>query len=113
MLALRTTIELPAPVMRDVKVRAAQAGVSMKVLLTQWIESALRQDSALAAAPQLEQTPIQRRPLPSFVRARRDDQPLQAGLSNAELHRLLDDADAAHMLTARPSTAPRSAPAHP
>lgn len=104
MLALRTTIELPAPVMRDVKIRAAQAGVSMKVLLTQWIESALRQgDNPTGVAG--GQAATAQRPLPSFVRARREDLPLQAGLSNAELHRLLDEADVSHLTRPQGTTA--------
>ncbi len=88
---LRTTIDLPSPVMRDIKVRAAKAGVSMKTLLTQWVEAALRNtDSSVPTTPKVKPT---KHPLPSFVRPHIAGSPVQAALSNAQLHALLADED--------------------
>jgi hypothetical protein len=99
MQALRTTLELPAPLMRDVKARAAQTGVSMKVLLTQWIEAALLRSDEPSAALQASASLSPMRPLPSFVRPKLDNLPMQPALSNAELHALLDDEDVARVLS--------------
>lgn len=42
----RTTLDLPAPLMREIKSRAALSGVSMKDLLAQLLQSALQEPSS-------------------------------------------------------------------
>jgi hypothetical protein len=96
---LRTTIDLPSPVLRDIKIRAAQAGVSMKTLLTQWIENALRaspNEADLSNASKVAKP----HPMPSFVRPRKAKAPLQATLSNAQLHALMDDEQVLRLVSA-------------
>jgi hypothetical protein len=93
---MRTTLDLPTPMLRDIKVQAAQAGVSMKTLLTQWIEAALRNPTNLGESSPVVK-PSMSRPLPSFVRPPRTNAPMQAALSNAQLSALLDDVDAKHL----------------
>ena len=91
MTTLRTTIDLPAPLLREVKSRAAQAGVSMKFLLSQWVEAALR--GSQLPSPACAQPMTSPHPLPSFVRSRDAQAPVQAALSNAQLNALLHEAD--------------------
>jgi hypothetical protein len=93
---MRTTLDLPTPMLRDIKVQAAQAGVSMKTLLTQWIEAALRNPTSTSIDTHVTKT-VTMRPLPSFVRPPRANAPMQAALSNAQLSALLDEADAKHL----------------
>ncbi len=86
--------------LRDIKVQAAQSGVSMKTLLTQWIEAALRNPASTSADNPIAKTTITHA-LPSFVRAPRANTPVQAALSNAQLSALLDEVDVKHVGNAR------------
>jgi hypothetical protein len=90
--AMRTTLDLPTPMLRDIKIQAAQAGVSMKTLLTQWIEAALRQPSHVVVSSQVD-VAKQQRPLPTFVRPARPNAPVQPAMSNAQLNAVLEQTD--------------------
>jgi predicted DNA binding CopG/RHH family protein len=39
---MRTTLEIPDPLFREVKARAAQSGLKLKELLTRYIEAGLK-----------------------------------------------------------------------
>lgn len=82
---MRTTIDLPDQLLRQAKSRAALSGMSLKDLITRFIERGLRQDT--------EQPVVrQRRPeLPEIIAARGRRMPL---LSNAETQAILDTEDA-------------------
>jgi hypothetical protein len=82
---MRTTLEIPDPLFREVKARAAQSGLKLKELLTRYIEAGLK-------APHL-QSPQQRpkrAPLPTF---REPTGVLHRAYSNAELQEILDQED--------------------
>ena len=82
---MRTTLELPDPLFREVKARAAQSGLKLKELLTRYIEAGLK-------APHLQspQTRSKRAPLPTFGEP--TGVPHRA-YSNAELQEILDRED--------------------
>jgi hypothetical protein len=82
---MRTTLELPDPLFREVKARAAQSGLKLKELLTRYIEAGLK-------APHLQspQTRPKRAPLPTFGEP--TGVPHRA-YSNAELQEILDRED--------------------
>lgn len=87
---MRTTIDLPDQLLRQAKSRAARSGMSLKDLITLFIERGLRQGE--------EQPPVvrQRRPsLPEVIVARGRQMPL---LSNPKTQAILDaeDAEAEH-----------------
>lgn len=78
---MRTTLDLPDPLFREVKAGAAQSGLKLKELLTRNIEAGLR-------ARSLPATPLDLVSLPTF------EQPsgvARRGLSNAELQALIDN----------------------
>ena len=88
--AMRTTIDLPDHLLRQAKSRAALSGMSLKDLITRFIERGLRQAE--------EQPPVvrQRRPdLPEVIVARGRQMP---PLSNTETQAIFDaeDAEAEH-----------------
>jgi Arc/MetJ family transcription regulator len=84
---MRTTIDLPDELFRQAKARAALDGMRLKDLITRFVEQGLR-GGALSAAP---------------VRRRRSELPLARAatgrtlpdLTNAEIHRILEDEEAA------------------
>ena len=82
---MRTTLELPDPLFREVKARAAQSGLKLKELLTRYIEAGLK-------APHLQnpQTRPKRAPLPTFGEP---TGPPHRAYSNAELQEILDRED--------------------
>ena len=80
---MRTTLDLPDPLFRELKAQAALRGMKMKDLLTDLVERGLR-------APNLG-TLRQRSPLPVARHANGTSVPAR---SNAELHQLLDAEDA-------------------
>ncbi len=83
---MRTTIDLPDQLLRQAKSRAARLGMSLKDLITLFIERGLRQGE--------EQPPVvrQRRPgLPEVIVARGRQMPL---LSNPKTQAILDAEDA-------------------
>lgn len=84
---MRTTIDLPDELFRQAKARAALSGVSLKVLITRWIERGLHGgDEQLAAPPERERT------LPEIIPARGRTMPT---LTNAEIEAVLAAEDAA------------------
>jgi hypothetical protein len=89
---MRTTLDLPDPLFKEVKTRAVQQGVTLKELLASFIEAGLRsptvQRNAIASTGK-------RRPLPVGI-PRIPDTPLHPALSNAELHAILDEEDLAN-----------------
>lgn len=84
---MRTTIDLPDDLFREAKVRAALSGLTLKQLITLWVERGLREASALP--PSDEQ---RRRTLPVIIAPRNRQMPV---LSNAQIEALLETEDAA------------------
>ncbi len=82
---MRTTLEIPDPLFREVKARAAQSGLKLKELLTRYIEAGLK-------APHLQspQARPKRAPLPTF---REPTGVPHRAYSNAELQEILDQED--------------------
>ena len=85
---VRTTIDLPEDLFREVKAKAALDGVKLKDLITRYVEQGLRQGREPTGARfrrHRSELPIARaatgRPLPA--------------LTNADIHRILDEEDAA------------------
>jgi hypothetical protein len=84
---VRTTIDLPDPLFREMKIRAAQQGVKLKELAANYIEAGLRgQPSAASIAPR------HRARLPAAI-SRDPAKPLISALSNRELHAILEQDD--------------------
>lgn len=81
---MRTTLDLPDPLFRELKARAALRGMKMKELVARLIESGLREPAAT-------EVPRRRSPLPV---ARRATGCIIPALSNAEVQAILDDEDA-------------------
>lgn len=88
---VRTTIDLPDVLLRQAKARAALEGITLKELLTAFVEQGLRQETGTAVAQGVTAPPA-RSPLPVY---RRDVAPPMPALTNAELYQLLDEEDAA------------------
>ena len=82
---MRIILDLPAPLMRELKVRAALEGVKLDDYVAKVLQSALLPQIALGAASK-------RRPVPAFRRAGAKPMP---DLRNAELYAALDGEDAA------------------
>ena len=80
---MRTTIDFPEHLLRQAKVRAAEDGVTLKALVTRFVEQGLSRSSQRAdpARRQRSDLPVVRSPsgkkLPS--------------LSNSDLYQILDD----------------------
>jgi hypothetical protein len=87
---VRTTIEFPNELFRQVKMRAAQDGTTLKKLVTTYVEQGLRREASSAPEP-----PRQRSPIP--VARASTGQPLPA-LSNAKLQQILVEEDLAREL---------------
>jgi hypothetical protein len=81
---MRTTLDLPDPVFRDLKIKAAQDGVSLKQLLTSFVEK------GLYAAEEPAKKPV-RSPLPVF---RKPSGVTSPALTNAQLEEILLEEDA-------------------
>lgn len=83
---MRTTIDLPDELFRQAKAKAALDGLKLKDLLASYVEQGLRGMPSPAAPRRRERSelPVARaatgRPLPA--------------LSNAEIHRILDEEEA-------------------
>ncbi len=86
---MRTTIDLPDPLFREVKTRAVQQGVKLKDLVATYIEAGLRGQSAAVPV-----TPHQRLPLPVAI-SRESGKPLTPALTNREMNALLEEEDLA------------------
>jgi hypothetical protein len=76
---VRTTLDLPDPVFRDLKMKAVQDGVSLKDLVRSFVEKCLYESSAPPV------TPV-RSPLPEFL-PRKGGAPIPA-LTNAEIEEI-------------------------
>jgi len=83
---MRTTLDLPDALFRELKMRAARQGVKMKELLATYIEDGLRAGKGARA----QASPV-RSPLPIARRA--TGVPIPA-LSNAQIAKILDAEDA-------------------
>jgi hypothetical protein len=89
---MRTTLDLPDSLFKEVKTRAVQKGVTLKELLASFIEAGLRSSTV----PQNATNPAgKRRPLPVGI-PRIPDAPLHPALSNAELYSVLEEEDVAN-----------------
>ena len=86
---MRTTLDLPDPLFRELKTRAALQGRKLKELIAAYIEAGLRGPEPPVRTP--GRPP--RSPLPVARRARGISVP---AMSNAALNAILDDEDAQH-----------------
>ena len=77
---MRTTLDLPDPLLREVKARAAMEGIKLKDYFARLVEAALQRPSLAASEPK-------RSPAPVFKR--KGAKPMPA-LSNAQLNALMD-----------------------
>lgn len=85
---MRTTIDLPDELFRQAKARAALDGMSLKDVITRFVEQGLRQGTPSSATP---------------LRRRRSELPVARAatgrtlpdLTNMEIHRILDEEEAA------------------
>jgi hypothetical protein len=86
---MRTTLDLPDPLFKEVKTRAVQQGVKLKDLLAAYIEAGLR-------APNTQGMDIAARQNPHLLPVaweRIPGQPLTPYRTNAELYAILDEED--------------------
>ena len=82
---MRTTLDLPDPLLREVKARAAMEGIKLKDYFARLVEAALQR-------PSLAASESKRSPAPVFKR--KGVKPMPA-LSNAQLNALMDEQDTA------------------
>ena len=84
---MRTTLDLPDPLFRELKARAAHQGRKLKELVTTYIEAGLYGSEAST------QTPVHppRSPLPVVRHATGQTIP---AMTNAEIQAIFDDEDA-------------------
>jgi hypothetical protein len=101
---MRTTLNLPDPLFREVKTRAIQQGVKLKDLLAVYIEAGLRGVPAQAAPPTLEGGHI---PLPVAFERVPGASPIPYR-TNAELYALLENEDVARQLRVAESSRPET-----
>ena len=88
---MRTTLDLPDPLFKEVKTRAIQEGLTLKELLAIYIEAGLRNPSAAKTnAP----AGGKHHALPVGI-PRVPDAPLHPALTNAELNAILEADDLA------------------
>lgn len=85
---MRTTLDLPDSLFREVKTRAVQQGITLKDLLAQYIQAGM--DAPASAAQRAPRSHI---PLPYF---RKTDGPVIPARSNAELYAILEEEDIAN-----------------
>ena len=77
---MRTTIDLPDDLIRQVKARAALDGLRLKDLITRFVEQGLRQGAVPEARSKRSELPVARTVTGHRV----------PGLTNAEIDRFLD-----------------------
>jgi hypothetical protein len=82
---MRTTLDLPDPLFREVKTRAVQQGVKLKDLLASYIKAGLRAPQTTTPRKNLHQLPIAWERVPG--------EPLTPHRTNAELFAILDEED--------------------
>jgi len=85
---MRTTLDLPDPLFREVKTRAVQQGVTLKDLLAQYIQAGMN-----APASEASRVPRAHVPLPYF---RKTEGPAIPARSNAEIFAILEGEDIAN-----------------
>lgn len=86
---MRTTLDLPDPLFKEVKTRAVQQGVKLKDLLASYIEAGLRAPKI----PKIDAAPGKNPyPLPVGI-PRIPGAPLHPALSNADLYAILEEED--------------------
>lgn len=86
---MRTTLDLPDPLFKEVKTRAVQHGVKLKDLLATYIRAGLRNQQI----PQNDTTPCENpHPLPVAWK-RIPGEPLTPCRTNADLYAILDEED--------------------
>ncbi|MEQ1838840.1 MAG: hypothetical protein ABL994_00405 [Verrucomicrobiales bacterium] len=84
---MRTTLDLPDPLFREVKARAAREGLKLKELLARYIEAGLSETASVPAGARGH-----REPLPVGIR-REAGVPLHPAVSNRDLHSFLEEED--------------------
>ena len=80
---MRTILDLPDPLMHELKARAAHEGLTLKDYFAEIVQAALQR-------PLSSGLPSARSPLPVFERAGAKAMP---AMTNAELYAILDDKD--------------------
>lgn len=81
---MRTTLDLPDELFRQVKAKAAMEGSKLKDLLTRYVENGLRQTAA--------ERPTRRSELPVIKRRGEERVPFLSGVRQAELEEEADRA---------------------
>ena len=88
---MRTTLDLPDALFKEVKTRAVQQGVKLKVLLAAYVEAGLRgptiSENTASPGGKPHRLPVGIPRIP--------DVPLHPAMTNAELHAILDAEDLA------------------
>jgi hypothetical protein len=85
---MRTTIDLPDELLRQVKARAALDGLKLKDLITRYVEQGLRQGAQ--SPPPLPQHRRSELPIARAATGR-----TLPALTNAEIHRILEEEESA------------------
>lgn len=85
---MRTTLDLPDSLLREVKARAAIEGIKLKDYFARMVEAALQRPPLAASQPK-------RSPAPVFKR--KAAKPMTV-LSNAQLNALMDQQDASKII---------------
>ena len=85
---MRTTLDLPDPLMRELKARAAMEGVKLKDYFATMVRDALQKPPALASEQVRSQVPV-------FARKGVKKLPPRPSLSNRQISALLDASDSA------------------
>jgi len=88
---MRTSLDLPDPLFKSVKMRAIQQGVTFKELVARYLEAGLRDIDGARSGDR----PAPRAPLPVAIH-RQEGAPLHPALTNAELDALLVAEDQAN-----------------
>jgi hypothetical protein len=86
---MRTTLDLPDALFKEVKMRAVQQGVTLKELLATYIQAGMRVPNIAEKRGATDKSP---RPLP-IAWERIPGEPLTPARSNAELYAILEEED--------------------
>ena len=84
---MRTTLDLPDPLMRELKARAAMEGIKLKDYFAALVQAALQRPAGASVPPV-------RSPAPVFHRASTRPLPALRALTNAQLNAIIDGEDA-------------------
>lgn len=82
---MRTTIDLPDELLRQAKAKAALDGMKLKDLITRYVEQGLRSTSPHSSRRRRSRLPLARAAMGHALPA----------LTNADIHRILDEEEAA------------------